>query len=241
MARKVRKKRKIKVNNVLLVLLFFIIILLGLAFLTDVKINNIVIKGNTFYSDWEIIEKAGLDDYPSSLKTLSRSIEKRLEKDNYIKSVKVQRPSLTKVVIKVEENLPLFYYLPANKTILSDKTEVNDDFPVPTVINYVPDSIYSKFLKAISSVNYDIVKRISEIRYDPNEVDDGRFFLTMNDGNQVYLTLNEFTKIDNYLDIIKEFDNKKGILYLDAGEYFEVKGWFLVNLGLHFLFNHVKL
>ena len=45
----------------------------------------------------------------------------------------------------------------------------------------------------------------------------------MNDGNQVYLTLNKFTKIDNYLDIIKEFDNKKGILYLDSGEYFEVK------------------
>ena len=43
-------------------------------------------------------------------------------------------------------------------------------------------------------------------------------------GNQVYLTLNDFNKIDNYLDIIKEFDNKKGILYLDSGEYFEVKG-----------------
>ena len=75
----------------------------------------------------------------------------------------------------------------------------------------------------MSSIDYDIIKRISEIRYDPNEVDDGRFFLMMNDGNQVYLTLNKFTKIDNYLDIIKEFDNKKGILYLDSGEYFEVK------------------
>ena len=221
--RKVKKKRKLKIKNVLLVLTILIIILLGLAFLTDVKINNIVIKGNIFYSDWEIIEKAGLDDYPSSLKTLSSSIEKRLEEDDYIKSVNVERPSLTKVVIKVEENLPLFYYLPAQKTILADKTEVKDNFPVPTVINYVPDKIYSKFLKAISSVNYDIVKRISEIRYDPNEVDEGRFFLTMNDGNQVYLTLDKFTKIDDYLDIIKEFDNKKGILYLDSGEYFEVK------------------
>lgn len=223
MARKVKKKRRIKIKNVLLVLLFFIIILLCLAFLTDVKINNIVIKGNTLYSDWEIIEKAGLDDYPSSLKTLSGSIEKKLEEDDYIESVDVERPSLTKVVIKIKENLPLFYYLPAEKTILADKTEVDDNFPVPTVINYVPDKIYSKFLKAISSVNYDIVKRISEIKYDPNEVDEGRFLLTMNDGNYVYLTLNEFDKIDDYLDIIKEFDNKKGILYLDSGEYFEVK------------------
>lgn len=224
MARKIKKKRKLKVKNVFLVFLFIILMLLGIAFLTDIKINNIVIKGNSLYSDWEIIEMARLDDYPSSLKTLSSSIEKRLEKDAYVNNVEVERPSLTKVVINIEENLPLFYYLPAEKTILADKTEVDDNFPVPTVINYVPDKVYSKFLKAIASVNYDIVKRISEIKYDPNEVDEGRFFLTMNDGNQVYLTLNKFDKIDNYLDIIKEFDNKKGILYLDSGEYFEVKG-----------------
>ena len=223
MARKVKKKRKLKVRKLFTVIFIFTLILLGLAFLTDVKINNIIVKGNNLYSDWEIIKMAKLDDYPSSLKTLSRNIEKKLEKDNYINEVNVERPSLTKVVINVKENLPLFYYLPIDKTILTDKSETKDNFPVPTVINYIPDKVYSKFLKAISSVDYDIVKRISEIKYDPNEVDEGRFFLTMNDGNRVYLTLNKFTKIDNYLDIIKEFDNKKGILYLDSGEYFEVK------------------
>ena len=223
MARRVKKKRKLKVKNLLIVLLIFIVILLGAAFLTDVKLNNIIVKGNSLYSDWEIIEMAGLSDYPSSLKTLSGTVEKRLEENDYIKSVKVSRPSLTKIVINVEENLPLFYYLSENKTILTDETEVTDNFPVPTVINYVPDNIYSDFLKSMGSIDYDIIKRISEIRYDPNEVDEGRFFLTMNDGNQVYLTLNKFTKLDDYLDIIKEFDNKKGILYLDSGEYFEVK------------------
>ena len=45
----------------------------------------------------------------------------------------------------------------------------------------------------------------------------------MNDGNYVYLTLDKFNKIDKYLEIIKSFNNKKGILYLDSGEYFEVK------------------
>ena len=223
MARKVKKKRKLKVKNLLMVLFVFTAILLGVAFLTDVKLNNMIVKGNSLYSDWEIIEMAGLSNYPSSLKTLSSTVEKRLEEDDYIKSVKVSRPSLTKIVINVEENLPLFYYLPENKTILTDKTEVTDNFSVPTVINYVPDNVYFDFLKSMSSINYDIIKRISEIKYDPNEVDEGRFFLTMNDGNQVYLTLNKFTKLDNYLDIIKEFDNKKGILYLDSGEYFEVK------------------
>ena len=223
MARKIKKKRKLKVRKLLLVMFIIILVLLGLSFLTDIRLNNIIVKGNTLYSDWEIIKMADLDDYPSSLKTLSRNVEKKLEENKYIKKANVERPSLTKIVINIKENLPLFYYVPIGKTVLTDKSETKDNFPVPTVINYVPDKIYSKFLKAISLVNYDIVKRISEIKYDPNEVDDGRFFLTMNDGNRVYLTLNKFKRIDDYLDIIKEFDNKKGILYLDSGEYFEVK------------------
>ena len=45
----------------------------------------------------------------------------------------------------------------------------------------------------------------------------------MNDGNYIYITLEKMDKINKYLDIIKSFNNKKGILYLDSGEYFEVK------------------
>ncbi len=224
MARVKKKKRKIKVGSVVFCFVFVLIICLIISFLMDIKINNVVVKGNLFYSDWNIIQKAGLDDYPSSLENSSTQIKKKLEEDPYIKKATVSKRWLKQVVITVDENLPLFYYLPKQKTILTDKTEVIDNFPVPTVINYVPDKKYSKLLKSISELDYDIVKRISEIRYDPNEVDDERFYLTMNDGNYVYLTLPKFNRLDNYLDIIKEFNNKKGVLYLDSGEYFEVRG-----------------
>ena len=219
-----KKKRKLKKKKLIKFVIVVVLILLGISFLTDVRINNVVVKGNILYSDYEIIEKAKIDNYPSSLKNLSLNIKKRLLKDVYIKNVNVYKKGLKKVVIEVKENLPLFYYSPTKKTILTDKSEVEDNFPVPTVINYVPDKIYELLLNEISSINYDIVKRISEIKYDPNEVDDERFLLTMNDGNYVYLTLERFDKIDKYLEIIKSFDNKKGILYLDSGEYFEVKG-----------------
>ena len=219
-----KKTRKLKKKKLIKFVIVVVLILLGISFLTDVRINNVVVKGNILYSDYVIIEKAEIDSYPSSLKNLSLNIKKRLLKDAYIKNVNVYKKGLKKVVIEVKENLPLFYYLPTKKTILTDKSEIEDNFPVPTVINYVPDKIYELLLNEISSINYDIVKRISEIKYDPNEVDDERFLLTMNDGNYVYLTLERFDKIDKYLEIIKSFDNKKGILYLDSGEYFEVKG-----------------
>lgn len=223
MARKIKKKRKIKLKSILIFAIIVTAILFGLACLSELKISNIVIKGNTLYTDWEIIEKAGLENYPSTFENSSGTIAKRLEDDSYIKDVTVRKEWFTKVIIEVKENLPLFYYLPSQKTILMDKTETTDNFPVPTVINYVPDKLYEQLIEKLGNVNYEIVKRISEITYDPNEVDEERFLLLMNDSNYVYLTLATFDKIDKYLDIIKEFDNKKGTLYLDSGEYFEIR------------------
>ena len=44
----------------------------------------------------------------------------------------------------------------------------------------------------------------------------------MNDGNYVYITLDKFSNINSYVDIIKNFENKKGILYLDYGNHFTI-------------------
>ena len=73
----------------------------------------------------------------------------------------------------------------------------------------------------MNKVDSDIVKQISEIKYNPNDVDEELFLLTMTDGNYVYITLNSFNQINQYLDIVKNFSNKKGILHLDSGNYFE--------------------
>ena len=45
----------------------------------------------------------------------------------------------------------------------------------------------------------------------------------MNDGNQVYITLNKIKEFNNYFKIKKELGKHKGILYLDSGNYFEIK------------------
>lgn len=218
-----RKKRKIKSKSVIVLFIVITACLLSISFLVDVRINNVIVESNAFYTDEEILEKAGIDSHPSSLKNLSLSIKRTLEKDKYIKKVNVYKTSIDKVVIDVQENMPLIYYLPSKKTVLMDLTETDDNFTVPTLINYVPDKIYKSLLKQLSDMDYSIIKRISEIKYDPNEVDDERFLLTMNDGNYVYLTIERFDKINKYLEIIKSFDNKKGTLYLDSGEYFEVR------------------
>ena len=222
MAKRKIKKRKANTKNITLLFTFILIIGFLTYYIYNIKITSITVEGNTLYKDWEIIKQAGLDNYPSSMQNLSGKITHKLEKAPFIKKAKVTKNWFTHVKITIEENKPLFYYVPNNKTVLSDGKEIKENFSVPTLVNYVPNKIYAKFLNEVNNTNYNIIKRMSEIKYDPNDVDDERFLITMNDGNYVYLTINKFNKVNHYLDIIKEFDNKKGILYLDSGEYFKV-------------------
>ena len=222
MSKKVQKKVKIRYKNVL----FFVVIIIAISFLTykiiKMPISNIYISGNSILTDEEIIRIAKIENYPSTISNLSSDIKKRLEDSPKINSAKVTKKNLSKVYIEVVENRPLFYNSNTNKVVMLDKTEQESDEITPYLLNYIPDTIYDKFIDAMANVNTEVLKRISEIEYNPNEVDKERFYLTMNDGNKVYLTLSTYDKINNYISMIKQFNNKKGTLYLDSGEYFKV-------------------
>lgn len=217
------KKRKINKKRVIIFLIIFLLLILFIYKIFNTNITNIYISGNEYLTDQEIIDIAILKDYPNSISNMSYTIKNRLEENKFILSSKVyKRGLINKVYIKVIENYPLFYYSSENKTVLYNGDKIDEKFSTINVINKIPNTVYDKFLKKIQSVDKDILNRISEIEYKPNDVDKERFFLLMNDGNYVYLTINKFLTINRYLDIIKSFDNKKGILYLDSGEYFEI-------------------
>ena len=78
------------------------------------------------------------------------------------------------------------------------------------------------FLDADDVIDENIRLMISEIEYYPNDIDKERFILTMNDGNYVYITLYKTYLVNDYIKILSTLENKKGILYLDSGNYFEI-------------------
>ena len=218
----IKPKRKISKKKILIFLLIFFIALFIVKLLNN-NITNIYISGNNYLTDQEIIDIAKLSNYPNTINNLSFKIEKRLRKNKYINKSKVEKNILlNKVYINLEENYPLFYYSTKNKTILYNGKEVDGSKSLTTVTNSVPDSIYEELINKIKKININILNRISEIEYSPNEVLKERFFLLMNDGNYVYITLDKFNTLNKYLDIIKKFEDKKGVLYLDSGEYFDV-------------------
>ena len=217
------KKRKLNKKRLFIFLIILLLLVLFFYKLFNVNIKNIYISGNNYLTDQEIIDIAKLEDYPKSINNLSYTIEKRLEDNLYILSAKVTKKGfIDKVYIDIKENYPLFLYQVENKIVLYNGDMTNDKFTVPTVINQIPNTIYSEFLENLRKIDIDVLNRMSEIEYKPTDVDAERFFILMTDGNYVYINLDKFLSINKYVSIIKSFDNKKGILYLDSGEYFDV-------------------
>ncbi len=219
-----KKRLKIKILPIFIIMIILLILLLILYFLSLIPIKNIYISGNDYLTDQEIIELANIENYPSFFKTTKTSIQKNLESNDYIKKVKVTKKLLAEIHIEVEEEKLLFRKEEDQLLVLGNKKEINDQYrySVPILLNYVPDTKYDSFIKGMNKIKEDIKCQISEIRYYPNEQDEDRFLLYMNDGNYVYLTLTKFSQINYYEEVLEKVEGKKGILYLDSGNHFQI-------------------
>ena len=228
MAKKIVKKRKIKLLPFLIVLLCFGGLFFAVYLLLHMPIKNLIVENTNYLSDDYILELAGVIDYPSFYLLSTSNIEEKLEESPYIDKATVTREFFFVLVINIEENKPLFINNTNSAVVFSNQEEVPvtqeiDLFRIPRLINYVPDNKYQAFIKAMSKVSKDILGKVSDIEYRPNDYDKDRFLLYMDDGNMVYLTLTKFDMLNYYNNVLSQLENKKGILYLDNGNHFQIK------------------
>ncbi len=185
--------------------------------------NHIVIYGNTYLSDTDIIRIINYQDYPNLFKYSQSEIINKLHNNPYINKASVKRTLNGNLILNINEAKPLFYNRNKNKLILSNNQEIATDIinGLPILTNYVPDSIYERLLSSMAKINDDTIHLISEIIYEPWKngdvmIDETRFFLKMNDGNHVYTNLIHFEKLNSYIEIYATLEGKKGTLYLDS-------------------------
>lgn len=227
MTKKLVKKKKLKLLPCFIVLLLFGGLSFLVYFFLNLPIKNLIVKNTVYLNDDYVLELAGVKDYPSFWLLSTNEIEKKLETSPYILEVDVERNFFHVLVISVTENKPLFINNTNHTVVFADKEEVKIDeeidlFRVPRLINYVPDNKYKTFVKGMANIKKDILGKISDIEYQPNDYDKDRFLLYMDDGNMVYLTLTKFDMINYYNDVLSQLENKKGILYLDNGNHFQI-------------------
>lgn len=227
MAKKIVKKTKIKLLPCFMVLLFFVALSFGIYYFVHLPIQNLIVEGTSYLKDDYILNLAGVRDYPSFYLISTRGIEDKLEESPYIQKAEVKREFFHVLVLDIKESKPLFINNTNKTVVFSNKEEVPvseeiDVFRIPRLINYVPDNKYRSFIKGMADIKTDILGKISDIEYQPNDYDKDRFLLYMDDGNMVYLTLTKFDMINYYNDVLSQLENRKGILYLDNGNHFQI-------------------
>lgn len=225
MAKK-KKKRVLKVKNICIILIILLLIIVSGYYLITMPIKNIYIKKNSIISDDEIIESANLYNYPSFLLTRKSQLSNQIKKNKYIKSVKISKKIGNILEITVDEYKSIAITKEGKIIIETGKTLENtyNLSDIPILINEISDkNIYNNFSNKFSKINTNILRQISQIEYSPIEVDPDRFILYMNDGNVVHITLTKIEKLNKYNKIKDALEGKRGIIYLDSGNYVELK------------------
>ena len=218
--KKIRRHLKMKPFLILFSGCLFLI-LIGYYF-SHLSIQNIYIEGNTYLTDNDIIMAAEIKDYPKIMKVRSKSLEEKVGSLDLVSNVKVRKSIFGKLTITIKEAFPLFYNRNTSSYVLSNgkETDAYSFAGVPFLINFVPESIYERLIKEFSKVDLSSIQMISEIEYSPSKsgdivIDDTRFLLRMNDGNEVYLNLINIDRLDSY-PLIYTILTEKGVLELDS-------------------------
>lgn len=223
---KKKKKLKLRINVIVKLLIFIILVTALVSYALNLKIKNIYIIGNTETKDVEIIEKAGLKDYPLVKNLNIKKMNESINALPLISKADIKISPFGKITIKVTETKILFFYKYNNKYITASNESIDDNnyYGYPTLINFTPDTIFDKLVVGLDKIDYNIVKMINEIEYTPYKsaegtiIDDGLFTLTMNDGNTVMIDIVNIKNLNKYTTIYASLgmDQVKGVVYLDT-------------------------
>ena len=222
---KKKKKKKFRVKRALLVLFLLLVLILVIYVISLLKVKTYYVYDNKYLTDEEVLDILKLNKKSSFLLTNTLTEKAIINKSKRIKDVKIKRTPTLEVKVYVTE-YKILYYDEENKYSVLEGGETIDykDDNSPVLVNKIEDKeIYKKFINKMNKVDSNILDVISEIKYVPNGIDKERFLFSMNDGNYVYVTISKLTKINEYRSVIDSVEDKRGILYLDYGNYFVPK------------------
>lgn len=224
MATKKVKRKKLNIKRLILLLLILYLIVMICYAILSMPIKNIYIKNTRLLKDNEIIEVAGIKNYPGIFKISTKKMKDRIKTLDLVSDVKVKKTLTGKVIITIEEAKPLFYNRTTEKVVLSNKKEVNPSniyVGVPTLVNRVTSDMLDSFIKSFSVIDTDIIGMINEIEYNPDisgdvVIDANRFLLRMNDTNIVYVNTLNMKRLNDYKKVMATIGEARGTLFLDS-------------------------
>ena len=109
MEKRVKKVKRLNIKALIILLLIIYLIVMFLYTLFNMPIRNIYINNTKLLKDNDIILVAGLKKYPAWITLSKTKMENKIKTLELVSDVKVSKTLTGKVIINIEEAIPLFY------------------------------------------------------------------------------------------------------------------------------------
>lgn len=227
---KERSKRE-KTLYIILMVVFSVVLLLSLYTISPLsKVDEISTAGNTFLTDQAIIDSSGLSSGMSLWNILFKrnDFESQLvSSEPQVESAELQIDSLNDLSITISE-IPIVAYLVQDDAlypVLENGEKVDEASSAthgnaPLLLNFDEENL-EDFINSYVTLDSTIKQLVSEVRFAPTESNPNRIIFYMNDGNQVYASINTFAeRMAYYLSMTEAVGDAKGVYQLEVGAYF---------------------
>ncbi len=240
------KIKKIKKKSRLMTLLFLFLIVLGvfglsLLFNSDFfNVKKVIVVGNKYISETEIVKQSGIDSNTSMFRLSSDETIKRILKEPWIKDVKIDRHFPNSVELKVTEReavaaVPFqdIYLLVDEDVVVLESREFVDDLTLPVILDLkltkvkIGEKIDSVSLKnaidCLKSFNKDL--RESVVMVDAPSVDKLTLMISVkNDDEEFHDVEVLYGKADDESVVLKKSaivekiltESEKHVIYIDV-------------------------
>ncbi len=209
--------------------LFFAILLIVIFLNSSLsKVNNIEIIGNNLLKTEDILATISLKKNDYYFLFNSEKAKVKLEQNNIIKKVVVEKKFFGKIKIIIEEQ-KIVAFLQSNNNWLPvlENGIVLWNYPWenyidrPLISKYSSERNVQQLARELAKVSNEALNKISEIIDAPNEEEPNLIIVYTKDHIKIFVRLNEFAdRINLYPQIVEELktkNDKSGILYmLDA-------------------------
>ncbi|MFC6274589.1 cell division protein FtsQ/DivIB [Levilactobacillus tangyuanensis] len=229
---KLKHQRNLKLYRRLGLLLgVFTVVILAMVYLVSPlsHFQKITVRGAEALSAKQVQQAAGVrpGDSIFSVTGHESKVAKRAVKNNSrIKKARVIFAKPNHLTIRVVEYETAGYVMRDNRYdevlengIVSHQSVSQPKSGTPVYGNFKSSKSLHKMILQYAKLDADIKRSISEIQASPTKSNPNRLHLFMNDGNEVYATITNFsTKMAYYPGIAAKM-KQKGVVNLEVGAY----------------------
>ncbi len=226
------KKKKVRKGVKITLFLIILMCILGSIYVfftsNHFKVKDIVVSGNYLTSEEEILNSFNIDIDDNFYISYFYEIEGNVNKIETVSQTIVTRENGVINIDVIEKNI---LFSTPSLTVIEGGIVLNETYDIASIYfdnfeEYLNKEMFIQEMDRIHSNSKESFNHISQISYDPTDVNPDRLAIYMRDTNLMYINDYELSYyISNYFNILdklySEIGVKYGELHFDVGSEFK--------------------